>query len=379
MSEERLARYRGLRGFVRHCLPYIRSGKASRYRRDVSPTLVVPYHGKKTGRCLWCDGPVESRRHTWHPSCVRYYTAARGRSHSAGGVVVLGKEPCAVCGGPPEDLDHRVAIGVAQRQGLRAWARAHLSENLQWLCHQCHLLKAKADFLHSGSRDIGNKVASHYIRRAKQEHEQAGTLGQIANPDLAWFGEGSDGFNQYIRDMRWCQRYASENRGMMMRETLNALRDVVYGSGNTPMAPETIDCHHNYTDQEQHDGFNIYVTRKGAINATEGRLGLIPGSMGTRSYVVRGKGNVASFRSAPHGAGRRMSRGEAKRQFDMADFSRYMKGIEVRHDPAFLDEIPGAYKDVDAVMRQSEDLVEVVHEFRQLVNVKGGADRRRRR
>ena len=134
---------------------------------------------------------------------------------------------------------------------------------------------------------------------------------------------------------------------------------------------EEFDCHHNFTQREEHMGENIWVSRKGAIEAREGQLGLIPGSMGTRSYVVRGKGNPAAFRSAPHGAGRRLSRGAAKRTLTMDDFDRDMEGIEVRRSDAFLDELPAAYKDIDDVMRLAESLVEQVHQFRQIVNVKG--------
>ena len=220
-------------------------------------------------------------------------------------------------------------------------------------------------FLHSGSRGIGNKIAQHHIEVAQAYVEQHHV--SLPNPDLAYLVEGTQEFDDYITDLRWAQKFALLNRDEMASRVVKLL---------THRFPEMeikeeFDCHHNFTQREEHMGEDIWVSRKGAIEAREGQLGLIPGSMGTRSYVVRGKGNPAAFRSAPHGAGRRLSRGAAKRTLTMDDFDRDMEGIEVRRSDAFLDELPAAYKDIDDVMRLAESLVEPVHQFRQIVNVKG--------
>ena len=220
-------------------------------------------------------------------------------------------------------------------------------------------------FLHSGSRGIGNKVAAFHIQTAKKLMEQY--FIQLPDKDLAYLAQDTQEFRDYLTDLQWCQEFARLNRDEMTGRALDALE--------SRMGPfteqERIECHHNFTQWENHRGENILVSRKGAIEAKEGQMGLIPGSMGTHSYVVRGLGNQASFNTAPHGAGRRMSRGQARRTFTMEDFDREMTGIEVRRSDAFLDEMPGAYKDVDLVMEQSRDLVETVHTFRQIVNVKG--------
>ena len=223
-------------------------------------------------------------------------------------------------------------------------------------------------FLHSGSRGIGNKIAQHHIEVAQayvQQHHIS-----LPNPDLAYLVEGTREFDDYITDLRWAQKFALLNRDEMASRVVKLL---------THRFPdmeieEEFDCHHNFTQREEHMGENIWVSRKGAIEAREGQLGLIPGSMGTRSYVVRGKGNPEAFRSAPHGAGRRLSRGAAKRTLTMDDFDRDMEGIEVRRSNAFLDELPAAYKDIDDVMRLAETLVEPVHQFRQSRQRQGRID-----
>ena len=220
-------------------------------------------------------------------------------------------------------------------------------------------------FLHSGSRGVGNKLARHHIGIAKKLSEKQGA--KLPNGDLAYLEEGTDEFDHYIDDLMWAQAFARHNRGEMMDRVIDA---IAYHLGPVEEL-QRIDCHHNYTSMETHDGVDVLVSRKGAISAREGQLGLIPGSMGTRSYVVRGKGNPDSFHSAPHGAGRRMSRRQARESFTMEDFDRSMEGISVRRDAAFLDELPGAYKNIDDVMEQSRDLVDVVHEFRQVLSVKG--------
>ncbi len=221
-------------------------------------------------------------------------------------------------------------------------------------------------FLHSGSRGVGNRIATHHIRKAKALMVEEGV--ELPDKDLAYLSGGTEEFEDYIRDLYWAQYFALLNREEMMERVLGALR---YRAGDFEEV-ENIQCHHNFTQKESHFGEDdVWVTRKGAIQALDGQMGLIPGSMGTRSYVVRGKGDVESFQTAPHGAGRRFSRRRARDSFDMEDFDRWMEGIEVRRSEAFLDELPGAYKDIDLVMEQSKELVDVVHTFRQIVNVKG--------
>ncbi len=220
-------------------------------------------------------------------------------------------------------------------------------------------------FLHSGSRGIGNRLAAHHIKIAKMMMERDGA--ELPNADLAYLQEGTSEFDDYIADLEWAQEFALLNREEMMERIIRLMQ---YRCGDFDVV-ERIQCHHNFTQRENHFGEDIFVSRKGAIEAREGQLGLIPGSMGTRSYVVRGRGSAESFNTAPHGAGRRMSRRKARDSFTMDDFDRLMNGIEVNRSEAFLDELPGAYKDIDLVMEQSKDLVEVIHTFRQIVNVKG--------
>ena len=220
-------------------------------------------------------------------------------------------------------------------------------------------------FLHSGSRGIGNRIAVHHVKIAKALMEK--WYIDLPDADLAYLVEDTPEFDDYITDLNWAQEFALLNREEMMERIIRLLQ---YRCGDFEPV-ETIQCHHNFTQREHHFGKNILVSRKGAIEAREGQLGLIPGSMGTRSYVVRGKGNAASFNTAPHGAGRRLSRNKARNAFTMADFDRDMVGIEVNRSEAFLDELPGAYKDIDLVMEQSAGLVEILHTFRQIVNVKG--------
>ena len=220
-------------------------------------------------------------------------------------------------------------------------------------------------FLHSGSRGVGNRIASHHIKIAKGLMERDGV--ELPNDDLAYLEQDTPEFEDYMADLEWAQEFALLNREEMMERIIKLMR---YRCGDFEVV-ERIQCHHNFTQREKHFGEDILVSRKGAIEAREGQLGLIPGSMGTRSYVVRGKGNALSFNTAPHGAGRSMSRRKARESFTMEDFDRLMTGIEVNRSEAFLDELPGAYKDIDLVMEQSQDLVETLHTFRQVVNVKG--------
>ncbi len=220
-------------------------------------------------------------------------------------------------------------------------------------------------FLHSGSRGIGNRLAMLHIKTAKALMEK--WYINLPDADLAYLVEDTPEFDDYMTDLLWAQDFARLNRDEMIERVLKILQ---YRFGEFDEV-ERIQCHHNFTQREHHFGKNVLVSRKGAIEAREGQLGLIPGSMGTASYVVRGKGNAASLNTAPHGAGRSLSRNKARGSFTMEDFDQYMEGIEVRRSEAFLDELPGAYKDIDLVMEQSRDLVDVVHTFRQIVNVKG--------
>ena len=225
-------------------------------------------------------------------------------------------------------------------------------------------------FLHSGSRGVGNKIAQRHIRVARELCERWWI--DLPDRDLAYLAEGTDEFWAYIREMRWAQRYALLNREEMMDRVVRQFAEWVgLGSADEVERAEEINCHHNYTEQERHFGRDVWLSRKGAINAEQGRMGLIPGSMGTASYVVRGLGNPVALNSAPHGAGREYSRSRARRTFTREQLRDAMEGIEYRDTDAFIDEIPAAYKDIDRVMADAADLVEIRHTLRQIVNVKG--------
>ena len=237
-----------------------------------------------------------------------------------------------------------------------------------------HFIEVSADeldrvwlFLHSGSRGVGNKIASKYIaiaqERARREHID------LPDRDLAWLDEGTPEFDRYIAELRWAQHFALLNREEMMDRVAGCLA-VHMRADETPEL-ERINTHHNFSQRERHFDADVWVTRKGAIQAKRGQPGLIPGSMGTASYVVSGLGNPLALESAPHGAGRAFSRSKARKTFTRAQLDESMKGIEWRHSDVFLDEIPAAYKDIDIVMRDAADLVEVRHTLHQLVNVKG--------
>ncbi len=221
-------------------------------------------------------------------------------------------------------------------------------------------------FLHSGSRGVGNKIAQHHIGVAQRLCERWWIA--LPDRDLAYLVEGTDEFWAYLRDLRWAQRFALLNREEMMDRVLGCFAQWL---GEDVTADGRINCHHNFTQQEKHFGRQVWVSRKGAIEAKAGQPGLIPGSMGTASYVVVGKGDRLSLNSSPHGAGRAYSRSAARRAFTADDLRASMKGIEYRDTDAFLDEIPAAYKDIDQVMADAADLVEVRHTLRQVVNVKG--------
>jgi len=219
--------------------------------------------------------------------------------------------------------------------------------------------------LHSGSRNFGKEVAEGHIRKARLLCEQAHE--RLADKDLAYFRAGTPEFDAYRADVLLAQDYARMNREIMLAEVLRDLRAMFPQLVTEP----AINCHHNYLAFEEHEGRNLIVTRKGAIRAGKGDMAIIPGSMGTRSYIVRGLGNPQSLQSASHGAGRRMSRGAAKKAFTLDDLAKQTAGVECRKDAGVLDEIPGAYKDIDTVMENQADLVEVVATLKQIVCIKG--------
>ena len=221
--------------------------------------------------------------------------------------------------------------------------------------------------LHSGSRGVGNAIGTHFIELAKKDAE----LHQrnLPDQDLAYFEEGSRYFGDYVRGVGWAQKFALANREVMMQRVIMAVRQTIAKHFETHL--EAVNCHHNYVSRETHFGEDVLVTRKGAVSAKAGELGIIPGSMGAKSYIVRGKGNPESFMSCSHGAGRKMSRTKAKKLFTVADQIAATEGVECRKDADVIDEIPMAYKDIDAVMAAQQDLVDVVYVLKQVVCVKG--------
>jgi tRNA-splicing ligase RtcB len=265
-----------------------------------------------------------------------------------------------------EQLAAAAGFDPAQRAGR--WR-----EQLGTLGSGNHFIEVSADeldrvwlFLHSGSRGVGNKIAQTYIDIAKKLAAQ--WFISLPDADLAYLVEGTPEFSRYIAELRWAQHYALLNREEMMDRVVRQFTEWV---GGDVAQLERINCHHNFTQKETHFGKEVWVSRKGAISAKAGELGLIPGSMGTASYVVVGKGNAMALESSPHGAGRLYSRSAARRTFTQDQLREAMTGIEFRDTDAFIDEIPHAYKPIDEVMADASDLVEIRHTLRQLVNVKG--------
>lgn len=222
--------------------------------------------------------------------------------------------------------------------------------------------------LHSGSRGVGNRIGTFFIELARRDMERIDA--RIPHRDLAYFREGTIHFDEYVQAVGWAQRFAAENRRLMMHAVIHAMRELE-GLPSFTAHIEAVECHHNYVAFERHFDRDLIVTRKGAVRAGQGELGIIPGSMGARSFIVRGKGNPDSLCSCSHGAGRKMSRTAAKRFFSLEEHAKATEGVECRKDEDVIDETPGAYKDIDAVMAAQSELVEIVHTLKQVVCVKG--------
>jgi tRNA-splicing ligase RtcB len=263
---------------------------------------------------------------------------------------------------------------LAERAGFDPASYAgHWRNQLGSLGSGNHFIEVSLDeeqrvwlFLHSGSRGIGNKIATKHIKVAQGLMKQWWI--SLSDPDLAYLVEGTKEFDRYIAELRWAQRFALLNREEMMDRVV---RQVSEWAGEPVIELARVNCHHNFTQREKHFGKDVWLSRKGAISARAGELGLIPGSMGTASYVVEGLGNPVALESSPHGAGRAYSRSAARKTFTHEQLREAMQGIEFRDTDAFLDEIPAAYKDIDQVMADASELVTVLHTLRQVVNVKG--------
>lgn len=273
-------------------------------------------------------------------------------------------------------MSDRLDVIVGKHPGIMKMQRYF---NETWMCqlgtlgggnHFIELCLDETDqvwvMLHSGSRGIGNVIGRYFIAAAQKDMRRHKV--NLPDRDLSYFSEGSALFDDYVEALDWAQDYAMENRRMLLRLTLEA---IATGLPPFKVIDEAINCHHNYVARETHFNERLYITRKGAISALLGELGIIPGSMGAKSFIVRGLGNAASYCSCSHGAGRRMSRSEAKRRFSRRDLVLQTEGIECRKDGGVLDEIPGAYKDIDTVMANQSDLVEIVHTLKQVLCVKG--------
>jgi len=268
------------------------------------------------------------------------------------------------------DFDYRDII--AKHPKIKP--RKHPSHHLGTLGTGNHFIEVCLDenqnvwiMLHSGSRGIGNAIGRYFIEKAKEEMRRF--FINLPDMDLAYIPEGSELFDDYMKALYWAQKFARINRQIMMSNVTEALQKEM--GRNFDVTDMAVNCHHNYVEREHHFGKNVMVTRKGAVRAREGDLGIIPGSMGAKSFIVRGKGNPDSFCSCSHGAGRRMGRKEAERRFTCEDHIKATEGIECRKDAGVIDETPMAYKSIDAVMAAQADLVDIVHTLRQVVCVKG--------
>lgn len=271
------------------------------------------------------------------------------------------------------------AAGLAAIQARHPALTARGAKAQDWVCQLGslgggnHFIELCLDesqrvwvMLHSGSRGIGNRIGTYFIERARARALRMNR--QLPDMDLAWFDEGSPEFDEYVEAVAWAQDYARVNREVMLGLVLAAMRRHLR---RFEVVAEAVNCHHNYVEREHHFDADVWVTRKGAIRAGLGQLGIIPGSMGAKSFIVRGKGNADSFESCAHGAGRRMSRSAARKRFTAEDLERQTRGVICRKDSGVVDEIPGAYKRIDTVMDNQTDLVEVVHTLKQVLCVKG--------
>ncbi|MDQ4085291.1 MAG: RtcB family protein [Actinomycetota bacterium] len=289
------------------------------------------------------------------PLSAGHYNRDVTRDHTKWRVDQLERDADAA-GFDPDGYDRRWRLQLGTLGSGNHFIEVSLDENDDvWL------------FLHSGSRGVGNKIAQYHIKEAQRLCRKRRV--NLPDRDLAYLVEGTGEFDKYIRELRWAQQFALLNREEMMDRVAACFAEWVGLDAVRPR--EQTNCHHNYTTQEQHFGKQVWLSRKGAIDAAPGVPGLIPGSMGTASYVVVGKGNALALNSSPHGAGRAYSRTAARKRFSREDLRAAMGAIEYRDTDAFLDEIPAAYKDIDVVMEDAEDLVEVRHVLRQIVNVKG--------
>ena len=257
--------------------------------------------------------------------------------------------------------------------GKRVGRNSHWAQQLGTLGGGNHFIEVCLDessrvwvMLHSGSRGIGNAIGSYFIELAKKDAMKNNV--HLPDADLAYFSEGAKHFHDYVEAVGWAQDYARANRAEMMELVLDGMRRHL---PSFEVTDEAVNCHHNYVEHEEHFGERVWLTRKGAIRAREGELGIIPGSMGARSYIVRGKGSAESFHSCAHGAGRLMSRNAAQKKFSLQDLQAQTEGVICRKDKGVIDEIPGAYKNIDEVMANQSDLVEVVHTLKQVICVKG--------
>jgi tRNA-splicing ligase RtcB (3'-phosphate/5'-hydroxy nucleic acid ligase) len=257
--------------------------------------------------------------------------------------------------------------------GKRVGKNSHWAQQLGTLGGGNHFIEVCLDesnrvwvMLHSGSRGIGNTIGSYFIELAKKDAMKNNV--HLPDADLAYFPEGAKHFHDYVEAVGWAQDYARANRAEMMELVLDGMRRHL---PSFEVSDEAVNCHHNYVEHEEHFGERVWLTRKGAIRAREGELGIIPGSMGARSYIVRGKGSAESFHSCAHGAGRLMSRNAAQKKFSLQDLQAQTEGVICRKDKGVIDEIPGAYKNIDEVMANQSDLVEIVHTLKQVICVKG--------
>eukprot|EP01130_Rhizamoeba_saxonica_P003281 TRINITY_DN139_c1_g1_i1.p1 TRINITY_DN139_c1_g1~~TRINITY_DN139_c1_g1_i1.p1 ORF type:complete len:415 (+),score=98.42 TRINITY_DN139_c1_g1_i1:2-1246(+) len=225
--------------------------------------------------------------------------------------------------------------------------------------------------LHSGSRNVGNRMGNYFIALAKKEMERLFPHHELPDKDLSYFQEGTEYFDDYFEGVSWAQDYAKYNREVMMNQLISVLRNPKNKLPEFSLEEQAVNCHHNYVQREEHFGESLLITRKGAVSAKKDQLGIIPGSMGTSSYIVRGLGNSDSFDSCSHGAGRSMSRIQAKKKFSISEHVQATEGVECRKDRHVIDETPAAYKNIDDVMEAQKDLVEIVHKLKQVIVVKG--------